>query len=94
MNEEVLTSSKIKIAHLPKENEPCPTGRSLVISGWGWDLMRPFRSLDNLYAVTRECLDASNCPRLKDMNPKNNLLCVGDTEIPLNSECKVDSGGI
>ena len=64
-----------------------------MISGWGWDLMRPFRSLDNLYAVTRECLDASNCPRLKDMNPKNNLLCVGDTEIPLNSECKGDSGG-
>ena len=94
-----MTSARIKIAHLPKENAPCPTGRRLVISGWGRDKMRPFRSREKLWAVSQECLDKSNCPRQNpdpappDVIPKNNMHCVGDSENSLNSGCYGDSGG-
>ena len=99
MKEEVITSTRIKIAHLPTANAPCPTGRRLVISGWGRDKMRPFRSREKLWAVSQECLDKSNCPRLNPdpappgVIPKTNMLCVGDSENSVNSACRGDSGG-
>ena len=96
LKEEVTTSATIEIAHLPSANAPCPTGRSLITSGWGKDKMRPLRSLEKLWAVSQECLDLSNCPRLDagpGVNPKTNMICVGDSENPLNSGCVGDSGG-
>ena len=96
LEEEVATSATIEIAHLPSEDAPCPAGRSLIISGWGKDKMRPFRSLEKLWAVSQECLDLSSCPRLTagpGVNPKTNMICVGDSENPLNSGCVGDSGG-
>ena len=89
-----MPSETIKIANLPKVNEPCPKGRFLVVSGWGSDATRPFRPNDNLWAVSQKCMNDSSCPRLNDMNPKTNLLCVGDLQNKLNSACYGDSGGI
>ena len=96
LKDEVATSPTIEIAHLPSANAPCPTGRSLVTSGWGKDNMRPLRSLEKLWAVSQECLDLSSCPILDagpGVNPKTNMICVGDSENPLNSACVGDSGG-
>ena len=89
----VVLSSKIKIANLPKEDSPCPKSRSLVTSGWGADLTRPFRPRNNLWAVLQECLTVSSCPVSKDYVPRSHVLCVGDPENTLNSDCFGDSGG-
>ena len=95
LKEEIGPGDKIKIAHLPEENAPCPKGRKLVVSGWGNDMTRfMIRPLDNLWAVSQECLNASSCPNLNDMNHKTNMLCVGDSENLLNSACHGDSGGM
>ena len=89
----VVLSSKIKIANLPKEDSPCPKGRSLVTSGWGADFTRPFRPRNNLWAVMQECFNVSSCPVSKDYVPRSHFLCVGDPENILNSDCFGDSGG-
>ena len=90
-----MLGDTIEIARLPEENAPCPNGKRLVVSGWGKDMTRyMIRSRDNLWAVSQECLNASSCPNLNDMNPKTNMLCVGDSENLLNSACHGDSGGM
>ena len=89
-----MLGDKIKVASLPEEDEPCPTGKHLVVSGWGQDVTRPLRSLDKLWAVVLQCLDPSSCPRLNDMNPKTNMICAGDPERLLSSACYGDSGGM
>ena len=83
----------IKIARLPQVNGPCPTGRKMIISGWGIDVFRPFMHREKLWAVMQECIDARQCTKLSTINPKENLLCVGDSENPLNNGCYGDSGG-
>ena len=89
-----MLGDKIKVASLPEPNESCPTGKNLVVSGWGQDVTRPLRSLDKLWAVGLKCLDPSSCPRLNDMNPKTNMICAGDPERLLSSACYGDSGGM
>ena len=89
----VVLGAKIQIANLPKEDSPCPKGRSLVNSGWGADLTRPFRPRNNLWAVMQECFNVSSCPVSKDYVPRSHFLCVGDPENILNSDCFGDSGG-
>ena len=89
-----MLGDKIKVASLPEPNESCPTGKHLVVSGWGQDVTRPLRSLDKLWAVGLKCLDPSSCPRLNDMNPKTNMICAGDPERLLSSACYGDSGGM
>ena len=94
MKDKVELGEKIKVASLPEPNESCPTGKHLVVSGWGQDVTRPLRSLDKLWAVGLKCLDPSSCPRLNDMNPKTNMICAGDPERLLSSACYGDSGGM
>ena len=91
-----MPGKKIEIASLPDENARCPKGRRLVVSGWGLDMSRfSIRSLDKLWAVSQECLDASSCPIL-DERPemKNTMRCIGDQNNLLNSPCGGDSGGM
>ena len=95
LKEEIGPGDKIKIARLPEENAPCPKGRKLVVSGWGNDASRGLiRSRDKLWAVSQECINASNCPLMNDTKPKTNMVCIGDPENLLNSACYGDSGGI
>ena len=93
LKDNLVLSRSIQLANLPKINEPCPSGRNLVLSGWGEDIMRPYRSQSNLWAVVQECLNMSSCPRVIDMYPETNFLCIGDSENSLNSGCFGDSGG-
>ena len=94
LKDKVVLGDKIKVASLPEENDSCPTGKHLVVSGWGQDVTRPLRSLEKLWAVGLKCLDPSSCPRLNDMNPKTNMICAGDPERLLSSACYGDSGGM
>ena len=94
LKDEIVPGDKIKIAHLPKQNAPCPKGERLVVSGWGRDMARfGIRSQDKLWALSQDCLDDSSCPALDDMVPKSNMICIGDQENLLNSACYGDSGG-
>ena len=99
----VVLSPKIQIAQLPKADSACPKGKNLVASGWGRDFTRHLRPRNNLWAVMQECLSASSCPELYNTDlpnqyldqykPITNLLCAGDSENKLNSQCFYDSGG-
>ena len=95
----VVLGPKIQIAHLPKADSACPKGQNLVASGWGRDFTRHFRPRNRLWAVMQECFNASSCPELDNTDnqmgyePKTNLLCAGDSENKLNSQCFYDSGG-
>ena len=93
LKETLVLGPNIQLANLPKIDEPCPSGRNLILSGWGEDIMRPYRSQSNLWAVVQECLNMSSCPRVIDMHPETNFLCIGDSENSLNSACYGDSGG-
>ena len=77
---------------LPNENAACPGGLSLKLTGWGRDLVRPKRNpVTTLWTVMQKCFNVSECT---DYNgPKESVLCIGDSEMPLNSECRGDSGG-
>ena len=96
LKDEIVVGKKIKIARLPDEDAPCPKGRKLVASGWGLDMSRfSIRSLDKLWAVSKECLEASSCPIMnQDSDLKTTMLCVGDPNNLLNSACNGDSGGM
>ena len=95
----VVLGPKIQIAQLPKADSACPKGKNLVASGWGRDYTRHLRPRNNLWAVMQECFNASSCPELDNPDnqlgyePKTNLLCAGDSENKLNSQCFYDSGG-
>ena len=101
LDKEVVPNNKIKIASLPAENAACPTGKNMMISGWGIDPLRPSHSMTgspirpNLWAVMQECLSPSKCPLLSNTNKvtKRNTICVGDAESPSNNACIGDSGG-
>ena len=88
LNENVIPSTKIQIANLPKENEHCP--QELVASGWGYDITRD-RLLGCLWAVHQECIAISECPSY--VGDKNVVICSGNSENNLNSIGPGDSGG-
>ena len=98
---DVVPNNKIEIASLPAENAICPPGKTMMISGWGIDPLRPTdpmigsRIRPNLWAVMQECLSPSKCPLLSNTNKvtKRNTICVGDAENPSNNACIGDSGG-
>ena len=98
-NTKVVLSQKIQIAQLPKADSACPKGKNLIASGWGRDFTRHLRPRNSLWAVMQECFNASSCPELDNTDnqmgyePKTNLLCAGDSENKLNSQCFYDSGG-
>ena len=99
----IVLGPKVQIVQLPKADSACPKGKSLVASGWGRDFTRHFRPRNNLWAVMQECFNASSCPELyntdlpnqylDEYKPITNLLCAGDSENKLNSQCFYDSGG-
>ena len=94
LKNQIVPGQNIKAARLPDEDAPCPKGRRLVLSGWGTDVSRfLIRSQDSLWAVSQECLNASSCPLMNDLNFTTNTLCVGDPENLLNGGCGGDSGG-
>ena len=91
LQEKVILSNNIQLANLPNNNAPCPSGKSLILSGWGRDVSRPYRSRRYLWAVKQECLNITECP--KYVGKEDLMLCVGDPENSLNSGCMGDSGG-
>ena len=99
LDKDVVPNNKIEIASLPAKNAACPTGKTLMISGWGADPLRPtalgIPIRHKLWAVMQECLSPSKCPLLSntDKVTKRNTICVGDAEIPSNNACIGDSGG-
>ena len=93
LKDSLVLGPNIQLANLPEKDEPCPSGRNMVLSGWGDDRMRPYRLQSNLWAGVQECLNFSSCPRVIDMHPETNFLCIGDSENSLNSACYGDSGG-
>ena len=92
LKEKVIPTSTIQIASLPERDVNCPPGKSLVVSGWGRDRTRPYRSTRYLWAVKQECLDMTECPIYKERNRTAPMLCVGDKE-NYNDACYGDSGG-
>ena len=101
LKENVIPSSKIQIAHLPKADDPCPN--ELVVSGWGDDSTRS-RSKRYLWAVKQKCLNMSMCRMCiggimsmcfqSPYNDSRIALCVGGIEDGLNGSCGGDSGGL
>ena len=101
LKENVIPSSKIQIAHLPKADDPCPN--ELVVSGWGIDNTRS-RSKRYLWAVKQKCLNISMCQMCANVGNMSFcyspyrysriVLCVGGIEDGLNGPCTGDSGGV
>ena len=92
LKEKIDTGNSIKVLKLPNENDACPDGLSLELTGWGMDLVRPKRNpVTTLWSVMQKCFNVSECT--KYTGPTENVLCIGDPEMPLNSGCKGDSGG-
>ena len=93
---EVVRNNKTKIAKLPEENDPCPDGNNLIISGWGRTWEGPPED-GNWYLPTAlkivsvGCLDTTkHCPKY---DTDANILCLGDVDYPFNSACAEDVGG-
>ena len=92
-------SPNVQIASLPPPDTSCPSGKKLIVSGWGkaiiWGLV------DNdvnerynrfLWAVKQECVDIDECTAYE--GDKEAALCVGDLDEPRNGAYRGDSGGI
>ena len=94
LKEKAIPSPTVQVANLPEINASCPKGKSLILSGWGMDRTRPYRSRRYLWAVKQECLNMTECPIL-ELYPteRKAMICVGDKEKSRNSGCKGDSGG-
>ena len=92
LKEKAIPSSSIQIANLPERDAPCPLGKSLVLSGWGHDRTRPYRSQRYLWAVKQQCLNNAKCPFHARF--EGAMICVGDEDDSRNSACNGDSGGI
>lgn len=91
LKREVTLNKDVQLANLPKPDALCPTGKVMIVSGWGYDFYNLTRNEDKLYAVKQQCLDISKCPFYIG-DPKY-ALCVGDLADPDNSACGGDSGG-
>ena len=93
----VLTRN-VRVAHLPLPDAPCPSGKELIISGWGssliWSPDNTMRQRRNrfLWAVKQQCVNADQCD--KYVGDKNAVLCVTDLSNTKNSAFVGDSGGI
>ena len=91
-------SENVKIAHLPEPDAPCPSGKNLIVSGWGrrlvWVGPNAVKAIKNrfLWAVKQECVDIDRCDAYQ--GDKKAALCVGDLSEPRNSAFVGDSGGI
>ena len=88
-------NENVQLASLPYPNQDCPSGNSLILSGWGEDPFTPFRDPHILWAVKQGCLDIEKCNRLENATAiiKSLVLCVGDEREPRNSGFFGDSGG-
>ena len=91
LKEKAIFSSSIQITNLPERDAGCPSGKSLVSSGWGFDRTRPYRSHRYLWAVKQQCLSNDKCP--DHARFEGAMICVGDDEDSRNSACNGDSGG-
>ena len=92
-------SDKVQIANLPPPDTSCPSGKELVVSGWGKTIV--WGLVDNdvterynrfLWAVNQECIDIDECTAYE--GDKEAALCVGDLDEPRNGAYRGDSGGI
>ena len=93
LKEKAIPSSTVQVANLPESNASCPKGKSLILSGWGTDITRPYRSLGYLWAVKQECLNMTECPAYGLSRAEGAMICVGDKEESRNGGCYGDSGG-
>ena len=96
LKKEATLSDNVKLAQLPPRDASCPSGKELVVAGWGqervtrWD-DRGYLKKHNLWAVKQECLNVSRCDTY--VGDKDAILCVGDSIDNDNSACFGDSGG-
>ena len=91
-------NEKVQLASLPYPNQDCPSGNSLILSGWGDDPFIPSRDPHILWAVKQACLEIEKCNRWNRLDnatvmEKSLALCVGDEREPRNSGFFGDSGG-
>ena len=102
LQEEVLLSDKVQTAKLPNPGAPCPTGKEMVVSGWGAHRWGPPRLYPRyLWAVKQECVARNKCTMLKlycetypnKTSGPESILCIGDPDEPQNTACVGDSGG-
>ena len=92
LKEKAIPSSTIQIANLPERDARCPSGKSLVLSGWGLDSTRFYRSKRYLWAVKQQCLNITACPYAAGY--EGAMICIGDEADSRNSACDGDSGGM
>ena len=91
-------SENVKIAHLPEPDARCPSGKNLIVSGWGrrlvWVGPNAVKAIKNrfLWGVKQECVDIDRCDAYQ--GDKEAALCVGDLSEPRNFVFFGDSGGI
>ena len=93
MEHDAVLNEKVQLASLPDPNQDCPSGSSLIVSGWGYN---PFkhRPPHILWAMKQSCLDIERCNRVTDPHEcKKDILCIGDEGEPRNSVGSGDSGG-
>ena len=94
----VVLTRNVRVAHLPLPDAPCPSGKELIISGWGssliWSPDNTIKQRRNrfLWAVKQQCVNANQCD--KYVGDKNAVLCVTDLSNTKNSAFLGDSGGI
>ena len=97
LENDAILNEKVQLASLPYPNQDCPSGNSLILSGWGDDPFMPLRDPHILWAVKQGCLDIEKCNRLDATDAtdieKSLVLCVGDEREPRNSGWFGDSGG-
>ena len=94
LEQDAVLNVKVQLASLPEPNQECPSGNSLILSGWGKDPFTPSRDPHILWAVKQGCLDNEKCNRVIDPHEcKKHFLCVGDEREPRNSGFQEDSGG-
>ena len=94
LEQDAVLNEKVQLASLPDPNQDCPSGNSLILSGWGKDPFTPSRDPHILWAVKQGCLAMEKCNRVTDpVKCKKDILCVGDERNPKNSGFNGDSGG-
>ena len=94
LEQDAVLNDKVQLASLPDPNQECPSGNSLILSGWDKDPFTPSRDPHILWAVKQGCLDIEKCNRVTDPHECNkDILCIGDEGEPRNSVGSGDSGG-
>ena len=100
LNRTVEFDGKVSAIKLPKEQESCPQGKNMAISGWGRTWLEGFdwqTSVPSRFLMTadQKCLDVEmHCPSLREMETyKDEIICAGNLKNSNNSTCMGDSGG-